>query len=85
VFWIVAVLAALLLGYAVPRLWVVPILPVAIVLTVTVGSIFENTGECTRPDGCGAGPVAQAILFALTLGALLAASTGVGIWLRRRD
>ena len=81
--WLI-VLLALALGFLVGRRWVLA-LPLLFVAVVTGASLVENLGgDCTRPDGCGWGPVALAFLASLAVAALLAAVLLLGIALRRR-
>jgi hypothetical protein len=72
-------------GYLVGRWWIVPTLGALTVAWAATAGVMDNyVGSCTRPDGCGAGPVAQVVLLGLLGAALIMALAVVGCLVRRK-
>ncbi len=80
------VLLALPVGFLAGRWWAVAAGPLLLVASITAFSVAENVADpCTRPDGCGAGPVLGAFVLACLLAAVVAALLAAGVALRRRS
>ena len=81
-----ALVAAPVVGYFVGRWWVVAVVPAVYAVPIVIWSLVDNFDDpCTRPDGCGVGPVLLASLFALAYAVLVAGLTAAGVALRRRS
>jgi len=72
------------LGSLVGRWWLVAALPLLFTASITLIAVNDNFNDpCTRSDGCGLGPVAQATALALAFGIVIAAVTAGGVLARR--
>jgi hypothetical protein len=72
-------------SFLVGRWWIAWLPGLVFIAVVVIASVLDNyVGSCTRSDGCGLGPVAQALLLALIYGAIISALSIGGVLLRRR-
>jgi len=76
--------AVFVLGFFVGRWWLVAALPLVFTASIALSAVNDNFNDpCTRPDGCGLGPVAQATLLGVAFSIVLAVVTAGGILARR--
>jgi hypothetical protein len=70
-------------GFAVGRWWVVWAIPLVGWIAIVVAAVVDNFDDpCTRPDGCGIGPVLGIAVLGVPMAAILAAAIAGGVLAR---